>query len=101
MKVNSEAIYGTTAIAPFKEENICMTQKGNNLYFLYLSDDNKMPSQITVKSHQPAKGSKVTMLGYKGNLSWKKSGDGFTVTIPESLRKSIPCSYAWTLKITK
>ncbi len=35
MKINSEAIYETRAMAPYKEGNICMTQKEDGtMYFL-------------------------------------------------------------------
>ena len=102
MKVNQEAIYDTEPVAPFKENNICMTQKGSSTYFLYMAKDGeRIPSEIVVKSHQPAKGAKVTLLGYKGNLSWKKDGNGFRVSIPSSLKNTPPCSHVWTLKVSK
>ena len=38
MKVNNEAIYETRAIAPYKEGNICFTQKKDgSIYLIYLS----------------------------------------------------------------
>jgi alpha-L-fucosidase len=49
---------------------------------------------------QPASGAKVTMLGSKTNLKWKKEGGGFVVSIPESLRKNKPCEHAWVIKVT-
>lgn len=104
MDVNAEAIYETKAMAPYKEDNICMTQKENgNAYFYYMAkeEETKMPAQIVVKSHQPAKGSIVTLLGYDKPLSWKKTGTGFTVKIPKALQGNPPSDYVWTIKVSQ
>jgi alpha-L-fucosidase len=104
LKTNGEAIYGSKAIAPFKEQNICMTQQENgNVYFIYLTgkEEHELPATIKVTSMQPTKDAKITMLGSKTSLKWKKEGKGFIVTIPENLRKNKPCNYAWTIKVSK
>jgi alpha-L-fucosidase len=104
LKVNGEAIYNSKAIPPFKENNICMTQQENgNVYFLYLAgkDEVNIPDKIAIKSLQPAKGAKVTMLGSKVALKWKAEGEGFVVAIPASLQKNKPCDFAWTIKVSK
>jgi alpha-L-fucosidase len=104
MKVNSNAIYNTKPIAPYKESNICMTQnKEGNVFLFYLAKDgeNKIPSEVMVKSINPKKGTKITMLGSKKRLKWTKLNDGFKVIIPEDLRNNLPCKEAWTLKIEK
>jgi alpha-L-fucosidase len=104
LKVNGEAIYNSKPIAPFKENNICMTRQANgSVYFLYLAgkDENAIPDKIVVKALQPAPGAKVTMLGSNASLTWKKEGNGFVVSIPESLRRKLPCNYAWTIKVSK
>lgn len=101
MKVNQEAIYDTEPVAPYKENNICMTQKGNDTFFMYMAKENeKIPSEIVVKSHQPTKGAKVRLLGYNKNLTWEKDGKGFRVAIPSALRNTPPCSYVWTIKVS-
>ena len=104
MKVNSQAIYNTNAVAPFKEGNICLTQKPDGkTYFIYMAKEGEreLPAEIHVTSHQPASGAKVMLLGYKGNLSWKKDGAGFRISIPAKLRKNPPCSYAWCIEVSK
>jgi alpha-L-fucosidase len=104
LKVNGEAIYNSKAIAPFKEDNICMTQQENgNVYFIYLAgkDEENLPGKVAIQSMQPAKGAKVTLLGSKVSLKWKAEGKGFIVSIPESLRKNKPCDYAWTIRVSK
>ena len=102
MKVNNSAIYGTRPIAPYKEKNICFTQnKNGNVFLFYLAKEgeNKIPSEVTVKSINPKKGTGITMLGSELKLKWKKLDQGFKVIIPESLRNNLPCKEAWALKI--
>ena len=79
-----------------------MTQnKTGNVFFFYLAKDgeDKIPATVTVKSINPKKGTKITMLGSKTSLKWTKEAEGFKVVIPESLRNNLPCKEAWTLKI--
>ena len=105
MEVNSEAIYGTRAIRPYKEGNICLTQKpeSNTVYAIYLAGEGETgpPARLSLGSIQPAGDAKITMLGVKGKLKWKSTDKGFTVEIPESIRAKPPCDHAWVLKISK
>lgn len=104
MSINSEAIYETRALVPFKVDNICMNQKEDgSAYFFYMAEENErmLPAKISVKSHCPAKGAKVSLLGYNKALKWKKTTDGFEVSLPKSLQQNPPCNYVWTLKVTE
>lgn len=104
MNINQEGIYNSTTLAPYKEDNICMTQQANgNAYFFYLAEENEteIPATITVKSHQPTKDSEVHLLGYDKPLKWTAAGNGFTVTIPKKLRENPPGEFVWTLKVSK
>jgi alpha-L-fucosidase len=96
MNVNSEAIYGTHPVAPYKETKKMFTQKENRIYAIYLADENetRLPSEIRIESFQAAKGSKIYLLGYNKPLSWVKSGGGFTVKIPQSIQQRPPCENA-------
>jgi alpha-L-fucosidase len=102
MKVNGEAIYGTRALAPFKEGKVCISKKGNNtIYIYYLADENEaMPSQIGMASYSLPAGARVEMAGKGTPLKWKKNGNGFTVTIPGKIRNSPPTKYVWVMKAT-
>jgi alpha-L-fucosidase len=103
MNVNSEAIYKSKPLAPFKEVNICMTQQENGeTYFFYLAaeDEAELPGEIIIKSHQPAKGANVTLMGINKKLKWSNDGDGFIITIPNSVQKNPPCQYVWTIKVS-
>lgn len=104
IKVNGTGIYNTKPIAPFKEDNICMTQnKEGNVFLFYMAKEGetKIPSEVIVKSISPKKGTKITMLGSNKRLKWTKLENGFKVIIPESLRNNLPCKEAWALKINK
>ncbi len=104
MKVNGEAIYGTRAIAPYKETNICYSRKKNtnDLYAFYLNEEKQteLPTEIMIYSFQPKAGTSIKMLGSSTSLKWKKSGKGTLVSIPESLRKNPPSKFASVLKMT-
>lgn len=102
--VNGKAIYNTKPIAPFKEKNICFTQNiKENVFFFYLADENEktIPTEIIIESITPKRGAKITMLGSKTRLKWKKLDKGFKVIIPEKLRNNPKSNYAWTFKIDK
>ena len=103
MRVNSEAIYGTRAIAPYAEGRVRMTrQKNGTTYFLYLPEkgETTMPAEVRVSSHQPAPGASVTLLGSTATLAWRAEGNGFVVTIPASVGAAPPCQHAWAIKVT-
>lgn len=103
MAINSEAIYNSKTLAPYRDENICMTQQENgDRYFFYMTKENEktIPSEIQIHSPEPSKGSTVTLLGSKQALRWKKTKNGFTVLIPKKLQKNPPCEFVWTIKVS-
>ena len=103
MAINNTAIYDTKPIAPFKENNVCMTQdKNGNVFLFYMAEEgeNTIPSTITVNSINPEKGAKIQLLGSKKNLKWKKNEKGFTVFVPKKLRTNSPSKYVWTFKVS-
>ena len=102
MKVNGEAIYGTRALAPYKEGKVCISKKGDNtIYIYYLADeDEAMPSHIGMTTFSLPAGAKVQMVGNETPLKWHRNGDGFVIDIPEKIRKSPPSKYVWVMKAT-
>lgn len=102
LHVNGEGIYGSEALAPYKEGRICMTRKGGNAYFFYLCGENEteLPGEIAVASHRPAPGASVTLLGHRGRLRWQACEKGFKVFLPESVRRKPPCRYVWTFRVS-
>lgn len=101
MKINNDAIYGARAIAPYKEGQVCLTQKDNAVYAIYLAEENEMgmPSKIFLSSISPSENAKITLLGTDQELVWEKLGNGFVVDIPEKYQNTAPCKYAWVLRI--
>jgi alpha-L-fucosidase len=102
MAVNGEAIYGTRAIAPYKEGRVCLTRKGNTVYAIHLADEGEdgPPEQIVLTTLQPAPGSAVHMLGVKEPLAWRAADAGVVITVPPAVRKSPPCRDAFSFKMT-
>jgi len=102
MNVNSEAIYGTRALAPFKEGKVAISKKGNNtIYIYYMTDEGeKMPAQIGMTKFSLPSGAKIKTLGTGTALKWHKEDSGFIISIPESIRKLLPSDYVWVLKAT-
>lgn len=103
MDINAEGIYNSKPLAPFKENNICMTQQeSGETYFFYLADEDEdeIPGEIIITSHQPEKSARVSLLGINKKLKWVKEGTGFKVIIPKSVQKNPPSNYAWTIKVS-
>ncbi len=89
MKINGSAIYGTRAIAPYKDGKVCFTRKKDgSVYAIYLLDKGEqLPAVITFKGILPAKGARLTLLGAREKLNWKKTAGGVAVSIPAALLK--------------
>jgi alpha-L-fucosidase len=102
MKVNSEAIYGTRALAPYKEGKVCISKKGDHtIYIYYMADEGeKMPAQISMPSFSLPANAKVKMLGTDTSLKLVKANKGFYIDIPEKIRKSPPSNYVWVIRAT-
>jgi alpha-L-fucosidase len=95
LKVNGEAIYATNSLKQYKEgDNIKYTTSKDGKY-VYAIVTKKTGNTVNIKQVKPKSGSKIFMLGVKAPLAWKAVGDGIEITMPASL----PCEYAWTLKI--
>lgn len=104
IKINGEGIYETKPFEPYRKDKMAFTQKDNgNVFAFYMAgkDETQMPSTIFVDACRPAPGAVVTLLGSDAKIKWKQKGDGFEVSIPASLRRTPPCKYIWTLKISE
>lgn len=104
IKINGEGIYETKPFEPYRKDKMAFTQKDNgNVFAFYMAgkDETQIPSTIFVDACRPAPGAVVTLLGSDAKIKWKQKGDGFEVSIPASLRRTPPCKYIWTLKISE
>jgi alpha-L-fucosidase len=95
LKVNGEAIYGTTSWkqAP-KKENVFFTKKGNVIYVLCTKFPTK---EIVVENMGSFKN--VSMLGYKGTVKAATKNGKLTIVPPVITPASNPCNYAWVFKL--
>ena len=102
LKVNAEAIYATRPLPPYAEGNVRLTRgRDGSAYFVVLSrSDGAMPAEAAVRTQRPVAGARVTLLGARGRLPWRPSGEGFTVTLPEDARRAPPCRHAWVVKVS-
>lgn len=102
MKVNSEAIYGTRALAPYKEGKVCISKKGDDtLYLFYMADEGEaMPAEISMKGVKLPAQSTVTMPGSTLKLTWKNREEGFVISVPFSIRNNPPSDYVWVMKVS-
>jgi len=97
MAVNSEAIHGTRPIAPYKEGNVCFTQKAGYVYAIVLpeNDTGKPPVKINLRELTPAVGADVFMLGIDKPLDWQPTDSGAEINMETT---KLPCNHAWTIK---
>jgi alpha-L-fucosidase len=98
LKVNGEAIYGTTkwddAPVSNTDKTQYFTRKGNDLYLIITKWQDKA---IVVDGVKNAKN--VTMLGFPNNVIFKRSGNKLFITPPTVNPANIPCDHAWVYKI--
>ncbi len=101
MKINSGAIYGSHAIAPYAEGKFRFTQgKDGATFAIYLPAEGEtaLPTTIAVAGMTPAKGASISLLGRSGRLRWQASGGGFTAVIPAGT--PTPNPHAWVFRIS-
>lgn len=83
MKINSECIYNSQPIAPYKSDKVCFTKVGNATYAIYLLNENELPEAVlTVKHFTPSKKAKLKLLGFKSNLKWKSENGNTIIYLP-------------------
>lgn len=103
MTKNSESIYGTHPVAPYRKDKWAFTTNDKALYVSYLPADNENELPATVSFPVPAaygsKKSAVNVLGAPKTLPWKKEGDNIVVTIPEAVRRQLAGEPVWVFRI--
>lgn len=99
MKINSEAIYNSHAVLPYKEGKVCFTELSDGtVYAVYLAEENEssLPSKIIFEKFPISDYSRIELLGSKAEINFHNTG----IEIPELVQKNPPCKYAWTFKIS-
>jgi alpha-L-fucosidase len=97
IKINGEGIYGSRMNKTFGEGNnirYTKSKDGKTQYaFLMEFPENK----ITLSKIDIPQGAKISMLGAKKNLKWKKTDAGYEITIPAELKGV--SEHVWGLSI--
>lgn len=103
MKINSEAIYGTRPLPPYKEGKICFTRgKDSSVYLIYLADEGEsLPEKICLEAFKLSPKAKITALGSAVKIKWRPAGKGFELLIPDNLRNNPPSKYAWVFRLSE
>ncbi|WP_158827469.1 alpha-L-fucosidase [Mucilaginibacter lacusdianchii] len=103
MKINSQGIYNSQAIAPYSEGNVFYTQaKDKSAVYAYVLSDSeevKLPASLQFKLSNNQKVKKVSLLGSSQNIKWQQSAGAITVTVPASLQNSSGLKQAATFKL--
>ncbi len=103
MKVNQEAIYATRPVQPYKEGNVCLTQKKDGtVYAIYLAEEGQTrpPTRIWMNHYQPPAGATLTFVGTNEPLKWEPVANGFLAYIPDTIVQNPPCNDAWAIRIS-
>ncbi|MFC2167994.1 alpha-L-fucosidase [Acidobacteriota bacterium] len=101
LDLNGEAIYGTrvwtkAAVNREKSPSIFFTKKGNSLYLICTHWSDK---SISIEGIETTPETHVSLLGYKGNVVWKKNSETLVILPPSVNPANIPCQYAWVFRI--
>lgn len=98
MKVNGEAIYGTTAWEKkpqnMKADDVFYTRKKDALYVICT----KWPDKPIFVDHVGQAG-KVSLLGANTGVKQQQKGNKLTIYPPQINPGKLPCDYAWVFKI--
>jgi alpha-L-fucosidase len=95
LKVNGEAIYGTSPRKEYKEGHnmrFTVSADGKTTYAILTKAEGK---QVVISTVANNSRTKFSMLGYEGSLKVRQDDGKITIDLPEGL----PGNYAWTIKI--
>ena len=105
MKVNGEGIYASNPIAPYSSGDFFFTQskKDKSVYAFYLSpaDTLQIQPKMTINNFVPPAKSRISILGTKGNCTWKAENGNTIINIPASVSKLVKSKYAVVFKIAQ
>ncbi len=99
LKVNGEAIYGSTYWSRMAQlDDLRFTVKQNEAF--YIISLTPPGNQVTVAAPVPIRPSdQITLLGYKGGaLSWSRSGGSLVIDVPAAAQAT--GQYAWVFKVS-
>lgn len=97
LETNSQAIYGTRSITPYKEGDHIKFTRSKNGKVTYAIFNKQENNEIVISSLEPKAGSKIYLLGFDKPLVWTKKDNATTIKLPAQL----PGKYAWVLKFSQ
>ncbi len=108
MKKNSGAIYDSEPLYPYSSGNMVYTtssdKKRHYIYILPVEGKEivELPETIAIDQLSLKKGSIVELMNGSGiKLKWKENGNGFTLSVPETIRKRLHLKYAAVIKVSE
>lgn len=93
MKINSQGIYGTRAIAPYSEGGIRFTRKAERVFAFLVEDDARR-----LESLRPRLGGELTLLGLEAPVAWREE-DGAAVFDLPAEAEQLPRPLALTFSL--
>lgn len=78
-------------------KEIFFTSKGQDVYAI---SPRYPKGKLTIKGLKPGKDTKVTLLGYDGELNYNYDKGSLVVDVPALTFDELPCVHAWSFKIT-
>ena len=103
LKVNGEGIYNSKPVRPWSSGNVYLTQSkdGASVYAFYLrtSKEVTLPAEVTIEGYKSSPKSKVSLLGFKGNLKVRQEGRKMIISIPAKWQNKVIAEHAVVFKI--
>jgi alpha-L-fucosidase len=102
MAINSEAIYGTRPVSPYRVGNVALTQRGRSTYVIYFAPEGKeaVPTTVGIPAFQPTPNAKAALLGSRAKITWRTQSTDTVLEVADAARHSPPCRYAYVFKIS-
>lgn len=102
MEVNSEAIYGTRAMAPYKDGRVAINRKGDNTWYAFylIEEGEEIPEAITMQGIRLPQGAVVSVVGSGRQVKWQNGDNSFILRIPAAERKTTATDYARVFKVS-
>lgn len=102
MAINSEAIYNTRAVEPYKYDQICVTSKPDGtIYLIYLVEEGQtdLPSEIWFPLNKNPKRLKAKLIGSNTRLKTKMGENELIISLPEPLKSRLLDTEAFVIQL--
>ncbi|MEG1981591.1 MAG: alpha-L-fucosidase [Clostridia bacterium] len=98
LKANGDAIYGTRICEPYFTEKWCFTGKNDNIYAIYLTDENETITSLTIPIALTP--SKIELCNTNKSIDFTVNDGTITLNLTADELKALP-TLAAAFKITK